>query len=61
MKTPTQIQEAEHELHDHYAGNALVCGHDPSCAKVVDRVNWPTIMGTGRCSCGRGERWETRP
>lgn len=42
------------ELHDHYARNAQARGHAPTCRKVTDERNWPTIMGRPPCTCPAG-------
>lgn len=51
----------DQELHDHYARNAIACGHEATCQKVVGFwktihdvwVNWPTIRGRARCTCSK--------
>lgn len=45
--------QKEHELHVHYASNALVGGHAADCDKVTTAINWPTILGRPSCTCGR--------
>jgi hypothetical protein len=47
-------------LHDHYARNALACGHAETCEKVTAEINWPTLLGRPACTCGRDERRGSR-
>jgi hypothetical protein len=49
--------QATTTLHDHYANNALACGHAPTCQKVTLERNWPTIVSHPVCDCGHGEIW----
>lgn len=51
------LHHTEQELHEHYASNALACGHSDDCLKVTLPVNWPTLWGQPLCTCGRGEPW----
>lgn len=47
-------------VHDHYASNARTAGHAETCEKIVGHwttkdgigVNWPTLNGRPRCTCG---------
>lgn len=41
-------------LHNHYAANAVVAGHEASCAMVTTFVNWPTMSGRPACTCRVG-------
>ena len=56
-------RERMQETHDHYEKNALVNGHRNDCQLVVGFwktnngvwVNWPTLNGRPKCTCGRDE------
>ena len=41
-------------LHNHYAANATVAGHEASCKMVTEYVNWPTMSGRPACTCRVG-------
>lgn len=45
------LSEKEHELHVHYASNALARGHSADCAKVTTARNWPQLTGRPDCTC----------
>ena len=52
------LTEEEHELHVHYASNAIARGHEATCELVTTARNWPHMSrgGNARCTCKKAAR-----
>lgn len=48
---PWPMSDREHDLHIHYASNALAVGHRADCETVTSARNWPRMDARPDCTC----------